>query len=197
MVMQGGTPRPVIAAGQDGLVVDQGKFMMHVVRRRIGTDVDPGISHARNVGTEVEGFVIVGDDFEGYALSVFVQDDLGDMVVADGEDADLDDIAGGLELGLDDGAAIVARREIDPALVLGLGWFQQRLVRFFEPVDEAFGCMRIGFRSGQVENLASKPVAFALVEPVRLQQVGQMSALGSGKDLIGQGFFKRLEELIH
>lgn len=88
---------PVEAAVEEEGLVKDGEFMVHVIAGLIDSDGDSGLVEVDHIGAEVGGFVVVGDDANGEAALMGFFEDVGEAVVRDGVDADIDGLSGALE----------------------------------------------------------------------------------------------------
>ena len=129
---------PVVASGEQCLFVSQGKLVVHVKRTVIDPHRDPGAFEAVDIGAEILGLVVIGDDPNGDLSAMRFQDGFREPVVGDGEDANVDRRSRALEKLLDRSGTVVTWAKMRLGPRLGIHRFPSRLKHpddLFEPVE--------------------------------------------------------------
>ena len=83
----------VVMLGEEEVGVGDGELVVHVGGRAVVADVDADALDVFEIGPEVFGFEIVGDDADRNPALQRLLEFLDDAVIGDGEDADLESLA--------------------------------------------------------------------------------------------------------
>ena len=92
-----GRPGPIVAACAHGLAVEYCKLIMHVLLVVIKPDRDPSIFHPPRVRALMPACFIIRDDPDLQSTGVGRQDFPRELIVGDGEYADINRLAGGVK----------------------------------------------------------------------------------------------------
>jgi len=93
VVLGGGGACPVVTAGEEKIVVGDSELVVHVCGGAVETAVNASASEVVEVGAEVLGFVVIGNDANADLTGVGFFEFLGNTVISDGEDTDVERLA--------------------------------------------------------------------------------------------------------
>lgn len=189
-VFAGGAAGPVVAAVEEIALVEEGELVVHVRGAAVGTDWDSVVGEFVDVGAEIAGLVVVGEDADRGTPEVGLDDGLGDAVVGDGEDADVGRLAGLVESVNDFSPAGVAGAEASDGAGrrgrgrVGGGEGVEQAKEFLEPVEDE-GIVWGG--TGEVEGSGSPEGAALGMVAEGDEGLGEGFALGSGESEVVEG----------
>ena len=176
--------------------------MVHVGIAVIQHHLDAALDHAVNIAAGIMALVVVADHAHGHATLMGRDDGGADVIVGDGEHADIDLFATGLEMPDHGIATVIAGAEPDPGIDRHLG---RRLIHHLDHFAQPFDQLRHQHRLGRIATalqhqietvVAQLPQLFDAQRPL-VQRRGQCALLGRAQHRIGDAPFQLVEQRLH
>lgn len=112
VVLGGGGAGPIVAAGEEKVVVGDSELVVHVCGGAVEATADAGVAEVIEIGAEVFGFVVIRDDANANLAGVGFFEFFDDAIVSDGENADVEGLAGFANESSDAVKAVFAGAEV-------------------------------------------------------------------------------------